>query len=227
MAALGDVVELTVNEKGEESIRLVAEAGSPEAEAFHEENGDPEHPVDLEPLINSDATLPPTSDSDTDLEKTRVTVWDGDKVVEIDTGRAKPKSDETQSAQETPETAGGDSSSSTGEVQKAFEPEDDVTPEVLVAAARTLDNSTALTRALHAQLTAARLHIGEVTEERDAAIEIAKKAMEGTRELLLKLGELPVGRKTGFSEVQKDFVDLEGIYDSEMRKSLAQSKKKG
>lgn len=47
---LGDVWELSVAEDGTTRSRIVAEAGSREAEGFSAKYGDPEHPVDLEPL---------------------------------------------------------------------------------------------------------------------------------------------------------------------------------
>lgn len=49
---LGDVIELN-SETGE--MRVIAKAGSPEAEAFHATYGDPFHPVDLTPLAEGAA----------------------------------------------------------------------------------------------------------------------------------------------------------------------------
>jgi hypothetical protein len=148
-----------------------------------------------------------------DATLSRVTVWDGDKVVEVDTGRSKPKSDGDQSAQAEPDTAGG--SSAAGDVTK------DVGDVALVAADTTLQSSRAVIASLTGQLAASRAETDEVREDLAAAIELARKAMEGTQTILETLQATPMGRKTGFVEAVKSFDKLrDDIYDPDVIKLL-------
>lgn len=77
---LGAVAELTAYADGSTSARVVHDAGSPGAEAFHAEFGDPGRPVDLEPVGAAEAAAalapwrssPTGRSSDPDLVAYRV-----------------------------------------------------------------------------------------------------------------------------------------------------------
>lgn len=151
-----------------------------------------------------------------DALKTRVSVWDGDKVIEVDTGRSKPKGDGDQSAQTESDDAGGPTAS-TGEVTKSGEDEIALGGAVEV----TLTNSRQVIASLSAQLTASRAETEEVREELRAATNLAKQAIDGTAAVIAQLSALPVGRKTGFVAAQKQFTELrQDIYDPEVQKLL-------
>lgn len=160
---------------------------------------------------------------DLDIEKSTVTVWEdteGGKVVEVNTGRAKPKGTDDQSAQgESPDTAGGQTTSGTA---KGIEDEDNP----LIVAALALDGSSTLLKAIYGQLRAARADNTRLEGERDAAMQIAETAIEGTRQIVDKLGELPIGRKTGFVEITDSLTDLSDVYDAEVRKLIMKGVKK-
>lgn len=161
------------------------------------------------------------------MKKTRVTVWDSDKVVEVDTGRSKPKGDGTQSAQDdTPDTAGGQSGS-TAEAKKSISTEGDADPdgdvpvgEALHLAKGTLENSGTLIKALAGQLQASRGEVARLRKERGEVLGVAKQAIDGVNGLLKRLGETPIGRKTQFAEIKDDFDSTKDIYDESVRKMI-------
>jgi len=225
-AELGDVVELTSD--GEGSSRVVAKAGTPEAEAFHAaaitstelEKAGPEDEEDFvadepEPEISDEATES-VVDPPEDLEKTRVSVWkdsEGGEVVEVDTGRSRPKADEDLTPQAIPENGGDPTSIEAGEVVKSL----------------ASDAGDPLVKALTGQLNASRAENAELVKERDVALEIAKRSIDGTRAIVSKLAELPVGRKTqdgrfADPDLQKADETLDrlagGVYDADVIKML-------
>lgn len=158
-----------------------------------------------------------------ETKKTRVTVWDSDKVVEVDTGRSKPKGDGTQSAQDdTPETAGGQSGSS-AETKKSISAEETADPDVgeaIILAKGTLENSGTLIKALVGQLQASRGEVARLRSERSEVLGVAKQAIDGVNLLIRRLGETPVGRKTQFAEIKDDFDTTKDIYDESVRKMI-------
>lgn len=235
-AELGDVVELT-----EDGTTVIAKAGSPEAETLTAQG-----PVDLEILlatqtsngfsgeviikeVSADDFVPEEPESDApeegateevedppeDLEKTRVSVWKDNEVIEIDTGRSKSKADEDPTPQAEPENEGGPEGAS---VIKAIEDEAVLTPESM----------DPLVKAYWGQLNAAKAENVELRKERDVALEVAQRSLEGARAIVNKLAELPVGRKTQSGQ----FVDPEllkadealdrlgGVYDADVIKML-------
>lgn len=176
--------------------------------------GNNEHPHDV--TGDTTAEKPIAAGLDPAVKKTVVSVWEdagAGHIIEVNTGRKAPGS---QSAQDDgSDTAGGSTES------KKPKKKDLTSDDAMVLAAETLSGSTALLAALHGQLTAARTEIVAITSERDAAIELAKKSMEGTQQLIERIGEIPMGRKTGFAVVQKDFNDLQAIYNDDVRRLMA------
>ena len=208
-----DLVEQpTVDEQeqklGEEGVPLSNDSASDDQDAQAEEHTDV--------LINEDdaTTSPePTTETlaasvgDPSLQTSRVTVWDGDKVVEVDTGRSKPK-DQSAQADNEPENAGSPGTTKSGD------------PEELALVA-TLETGDRLLMALQGQLRAARADNDALIEERDAAIELAQKSLEGTQAILTKLSEMPMGRRTGFTDVEEEFVAVrDDIYAADVQKLL-------
>lgn len=119
-------------------------------------------------------------------EKTRVSVWDGDKVIEVDTGRSRPKAGDDHSAQdEDPESAGGLPSGA--------------------KSTKAVGSDSKLVKSLMAQLDASRARLGEVEGERDVALELVRKTLDGTEAVITKLGQTPVGRRTNARDAEKDF----------------------
>lgn len=159
-----------------------------------------------------------TTNSSSTLDKSRVTVWDGDKVVEVDTGRSKPKGDGNQSAQDSdaPETAGG--STAEGSVTKGLEDEEIA---IKAVAATTLKTSHQIIASLSAQLQASRAETEDARQDVVAAAAIATKALEGTAKILAQLSDTPMGRKTGYVEAEKSFSALrDDIYAPDVQKLL-------
>jgi hypothetical protein len=160
------------------------------------------------------------------LEKSKVSIWenpDGSKVVEVDTGRSKPKADgEDQSAQASlmPDTTGG-----RGDAEGGSEDDSDLrAAEALVS--KSHSDAGILLQKVIGQLNAVKSEAESLRKERDAAIEIAKRTMDGTREILKRVGELPVGRKAaGFGGIADEFDDLSSIYDADVRKHLTPAKR--
>jgi len=159
-------------------------------------------------FVNTNSTFSPS------ITASRVTVWDGDKVVEVDTGRSKPKGDGNQSVQaEEPETTGG--STAEGDVTKG---NDEV---ALTVADTALQGSRTVIASLTAQLTAARAETDEVREDLAAAVELARKAVEGTATILEQLSKTPMGRKTGYIDANKSFSKLrDDIYGPDVQQLL-------
>ena len=159
---------------------------------------------------NAEEGVKPEPDATT---KAQVTVWDGDKVIAVDTGRSKPKDPSAQD--DDPENAGSPKSS-----KKDLEllSDDEAGDEAVTV---TLKTSQKLIASLHGQLKASRAENETLTEERDAAIAIAKQSIEGTQVILTKLAELPAGRKTGFTEVTEDFTKFrDDLYDADFQRLL-------
>lgn len=174
--------------------------------------GNNEHPHDQ--TGDSTAEKPIAAAVDPAVKKTVVSVWEDagtGHIIEVNTGRKAPGSQSAQA--DGSETAGG---STEGKKPK----KKDASAEAMLLATESLGGSRALLTALQAQLTAARTEIGSLTSERNAAIELAKKAMESTQELIARIGEIPMGRKTGFVAVQKDFTDLQAIYNDDVRRLM-------
>lgn len=155
-----------------------------------------------------------------DLSKTKVSIWDGDKAIEIDTGRSKPKGDEDQSAQGEGSENDGGAQGSTG-VKKS----DDGASTVTAVIDPATDTSTSLVKALRGQLAGAKAENVTILAERDAAIALGERMLNEAKAIMTKLGNLPVGRKTLTGEfvdpeIQKadDRIDsLSGIYSDEVR----------
>jgi hypothetical protein len=211
-AQLGDVVLISSdNSNG----TIIAKAGTPEAEELIKEM---EAPAELEVEEAEPEAEPHEDDPIEDLEKTRVSVWKDDEVIEIDTGRKKPKADEDPTPQvaDAPENEGG--LEGVGGVVKAGDELVNLTGEA----------PDPMVKALMGQLQASRAENVELRRERDAALEVAQKAVEGARTIVARLGELPVGRKTtdgryADPELRKaeDAIDsLTGIYDADVIKML-------
>ena len=142
-------------------------------------------------------------------QKTKVTVWDGDKTVEVDTGRSKPK-DSSAQADDGPENAGSSGTTKSGDL------------EVERALVASLETSDSLTKALRAQLVAARADNDTLREERDAAVKLAEATLEGSQALLQKISELPMGRRAVVAEeVTEDFTKFrDDIYGADVMKLL-------
>jgi len=130
-----------------------------------------------------------------DTKKTRVTVWDNDKTIEVDTGRSRSKSGDDHSAQaDEPESAGGLPS---GETAKSF---------------TTIETPPTL-KGLLGQLRARDERIRELEAERDQSIQLAAVALNGTQTVIETLGRTPMGRKTNVDVAKEQFGELEtGIY---------------
>lgn len=166
--------------------------------------------------INGTVTTGTSSTYTPSTTLSRVTVWDGDKVVEVDTGRSKPKGTEDQSAQGDPENAGGPTTPGTV-TAKSGEDEIELTGAIDV----TLKSSRQVIASLSAQLKAARAETEEVREDLVAATELATKALEGTALILAQLQATPMGRKTGYVEAEKSFTTLrDDIYGPDFQKLL-------
>lgn len=180
-------------------------------EETEEASGEDEAPED-DPT--ADHTAPTEDDAPATADtKARVTVWDGDKVIEVDTGRSKPKTEDL-SAQAEPENAGSPEGAT-----KSLDLDEDAAAEQAVVV--TLKSSERLILSLRGQIAAKEAEIDAIREERDAAVQLAKMSVEGTQQVLEKLAELPAGRKTGFVEVQKEFDTIrDDIYDADFRKLL-------
>jgi len=156
--------------------------------------------------------VPVDGQSLSDNVKTRVTVWDGDKTVEVDTGRSKPKDQSAQGDDDAPENANGSGTTKSGD------------PDEL-AIKSALEVGDRLVLSLKAQLDASRAENDTLREERDAAIVIATKALEGTQEIIKKISEMPVGRRAVYSDVSEDFVAFrDDLYDADVRKMLTSDK---
>lgn len=142
-------------------------------------------------------------------QKTKVTVWDGDKTVEVDTGRSKPK-DSSAQADDGSENAG--SSGTT----KSEDPEME---RLLVAS---LETSDSLTKALRGQLLAARAENDTLREERDAALKLAEMTLTQSQALIEKVSEMPTGRRAIIAEtVAEDFTKFrEDLYSADVLKQL-------
>jgi hypothetical protein len=152
-----------------------------------------------------------------DLIATRVTVWENDdgRTIEVDTGRAKSKSEDVQSAQASgSDTAGGLVGDSGADLALI----DGETDEALKLASQTVNDATGIVKAMHGQMVAAKADAVSARKERDAAIEIARKTLAGTSEIIEKIGDLPAGRKTGGAAVvRSDFDALKDIYGDDVR----------
>lgn len=147
------------------------------------------------------------------------TVWDNEDE-EAQTDTAKSVSEGVQSAQvpEGPETAGGLTDDSVGAVVASLD-EDHI--EALRVVAQTVDDQTGLVKAMHAQMVSARAEAATAREERDAALEVAKKALAGTQAIIEKIGDLPAGRKTGgVVAMQGEFDALKDIYGDDVRRLM-------
>lgn len=210
MAAEGVAIVDSTNEEDLTPAPETPEAPEPEQEdgsTETEEAGESDAESEDDPAETHE---PPVDD---DINKARVTVWDGDKVVEVDTGRSKPKS-EDHSAQAEPENAGGPSGGTT----KALESDDEAADEAISV---TLKSSQTLILSLQGQLRAARAENDQLREERDAAIALAKQSVDGTQRVIDQIANLPAGRKTGFVEVQKDFTQFrDDLYAADVQKLL-------
>jgi hypothetical protein len=168
-----------------------------------------------------------------------VTVWESEDgtITEVNTGRKRAKAGENQSVQDSlePETTGGSSGAeaSSEVITASAEPEPDPDPvdEAILStlkalAAKTEHDAGSTVKALSAALTASREQVVHLRQERDTVVAVAKAAISGTQEILIRVGKLPAGRKTlEYSEIKDTFSDLSDIYDSGIRKAFTQSKR--
>jgi hypothetical protein len=207
----GDVIEL-----GENGPEIITKGGTQHEAA--EVITDEDTQEALEESAKTEDAEPHEDDPPEDLEKTRVSVWKDDEVIEIDTGRKKPKAEEDPTPQDAvaPENEGG--LEGTGDVVKAGDDLVNLTGE----------SSDPMVKALTGQLQASRAENVELRKERDAALEVARQAVEGARTIVARLGELPVGRKTTdgryvdpeLRKAEDAIDDLSGIYDADVIKML-------
>lgn len=141
-----------------------------------------------------------------------------------------------------------------GKRRKADEPTEDLTPEAqsepetLVEAPDAAVVSAAIEslQVVNGEVSATQLQmavdiaralakrLGEVTLERDEALEARKAAeterdeairktgvvLEGTRDLIRQIGNTPLGRKSAFREQERSLTHLEAIYGAEYMKML-------
>lgn len=151
-----------------------------------------------------------------EVRKTKVTVWEDDdgKTIQVDTGRSKPKDSGDQSVQDSlsPDTTGGQSE------PEAEKPE--MTAELALVA--TLGgNVPGVIKALLGTITAQKAELAQRDADAVALMAVVTKTMEGTAEIIRRVGELPAGRKTvEFPEIKADFSDLGNIYDEEVRRLM-------
>lgn len=234
----GDVGILTTDGEGD-STSEVLKAGTPEAEAWKAANSGPailkdgtEHEgsdiitdADVQEALTEEGEQPADAQEATEsidegpekLDKTRVSVWKDDETIEIDTGRSRPKAAGDLTSQAEPEDEGGPTSPEADVVKSG---EDviatDASPDLMV-------------KALSGQLQATKAENVDLRKERDAALEFARSTIEGTRAIIDRLGELPVGRKTQSGtfadpELRKADETLDrlagGIYDADVIKML-------
>lgn len=203
-----------VDEPGAGEEPAGEEATPPDPDANDSASDDQDADAEEGDKPEPDATPDDAADApESATQKTKVTVWDGDKVVSIDTGRSKPKDEDPSAQDDSPETAGSPRGAKKAELLDEEAGDEAVTV--------TLKTSQKLIVSLQGQLRASRAENDDLREERDAAIEMVATTLAGTQAILTKLGELPAGRKTGLVEVEKDFTNLrEDLYDADFRKLL-------
>lgn len=164
---------------------LVADAegedGQKDRESI-EEGGNDDGVVTTEDLPGLDVAQP-----EGETKKTRVTVWDGDKTVQIDTGRSRKTGDDQSAQDDSPESAGGLPS----ETSKALTPVGASTDQMLI-------------RGLRASLSLAVDRADAAEAERDRAYEHAAHVVEKAEQFIDKIGQLPMGRRATFEEVKSD-----------------------
>jgi prohead serine protease len=189
---------------GDEGVPVEDDAAEPHTQPEVNDQASDDQSTEIEEHTD----VPVDGESITDnTQKTRVTVWDGDKTVEVDTGRSKPKDQSAQDG-DAPETAGGSGTT------KSDDPED-----LPIKAA--LETGDRLVRSLQGQLLASRTENDTLREERDAAIAIANKALEGTQEIIKKISDMPVGRRAVYKDVSEDFAAFrDDLYDADVKKIL-------
>jgi hypothetical protein len=144
-----------------------------------EEGGESDGIVTTDDLPGLEA--PPEGEA----KKTRVTVWDGDKTVEIDTGRTRKTGDDHSAQGDSPESAGGLPSASS---------------KALLVGAST---EMLLVKQLRVSLTRAVERAEEAEKERDLATEQAADAIRKAGEIIDAIGKLPMGRRATFDDVKK------------------------
>lgn len=156
-------------------------------------------------------TIP--NEDPTVVEKSKVSIWETDegKTIEIDTGRSKPKADDSHSEQASPESSGG---STSGAKAKSG----DVT--VITAAKSALDNSSSIVTALSAQLKASRLENVGLREQLKQLTEVSTSAIRNATAYIERVGQLPAGRQTGYIEAQAEMTDLASVYGDDVRAIL-------
>lgn len=148
------------------------------------------------------------NDEELEVEKTKVSIWETEdgKTLEIDTGRNKPKADDSQSAQgEGSGTAGG----STG--GKGTKSED-----LTGLATAALDHSSSIIRSLTAQLAAARAENAELKAERSELVRVSKSTIENASRYIDEIGNLPAGRVTGYAPIKEAAHQLAGVYGEDV-----------
>jgi hypothetical protein len=154
-----------------------------------------------------------------DLSKTKVSIWYGDKAIEIDTGRSKPKGEEDSTAQGSGSENDGSPAGSSG-VTKSDDGK--ITTAVIDPGSET---TSSLVKALRGQLAGAKAENETLLKERDAALTLGEKMLNESRAIMTKVASLPVGRKTqsgafADQDLQKadDRIDALGaLYDKEVR----------
>jgi hypothetical protein len=160
-----------------------------------------------------------TNEDPTVVEKSKISIWETDegKTVEIDTGRSKPKADDSQSEQAKPDTSGG---STSGAKAKSG----DVT--VITAAKSALDNSGSLVTSLVAQLRASRTENADLKEQIKQLTEISTSAIRNATAYIERVGQLPAGRQTGYIEAKAEMTDLASVYGDDVRAILRKAQTK-
>jgi hypothetical protein len=141
-------------------------------------------------IVTGEDIMPTTPIGEEGTKKTRVTVWDGDKTVQIDTGRSRKNGDDHSAQDADPESAGGLPSE---------------TSKALVPVAASSDDM--LIRSLRKSLTRATDRANAAEAERDAAMQQTLDTIKRTGEFLDAVGKLPMGRRAVFDEVNKSFDD--------------------
>lgn len=160
-----------------------------------------------------------TNEDTTVVEKSKVSIWETDegKTIEIDTGRSKPKADDSQSDQTKSDTSGGSTSGSKAK-------SGDVT--VVTAAKAALDNSGSIVKALSAQLQASRLENSSLKEQLKQLTEISTSAIQNASAYIERVGQLPAGRQTAYVEAQAEMTDLASVYGDDVRAILRKAQTK-
>jgi phage head maturation protease len=207
---------------------------------------EPELTVDIDPEIADAATCPDcghgkadgggcqnafhSKDVEPEVQEAKV------RVIEIDTG-----DDSGGSSQEAPpsepapveETEEDDIEASEAVVADATDAVEaaetviaSLDPAITATFQHLLDLTTGLTRELAASIErerAATAAADAATRERDDVIRTSEELLRKTNGILIKLADLPVGRRTVFREATTEFEALEGIYSSDFL-SLLRSK---